>query len=200
MAIVFDFGKVLIDWNPHYLYRKLFHGDDAAIERFLAEIGFDAWNVKQDEGRPFDEAVAELCGQFPQYCELIQAYHDRYEETILGPIGGTVEILKELKDQGYPLYALSNWSVEKFALVRPCYPFFEWFETIILSGEVKLAKPDPRIFRLLLEKINRRAEECLLIDDALANIAVAEKMGFRTIWFQSPEQLREGLRGRGIGE
>ncbi len=200
IAIVFDFGKVLIDWNPRYLYRKLFQGNDEAIERFLAEIGFEEWNIKQDAGRPFDEAVAELCGQFPQYCELIRAYHDRYEETILGPIGGTVEILKELKDQGYPLHAISNWSQEKFQLVRPRYPFLDWFETIVLSGEVKLAKPDPRIFLILLDKIDRRAEECLLIDDAWANIAVAQSLGFRTIWFQSPEQLREGLRGMGISE
>ncbi len=139
---------MLIDWNPRYLYRELFAGDDAAVERFLKEIGFYEWNLKQDEGRPFDQAVAELCAQFPHYCALIQAYHDRYEETIRGPIWGTVEILRDLKDQGYPLHALSNWSVEKFALVRPRYPFFDWFETIVLSGEVKLAKPDPRIFRL----------------------------------------------------
>ncbi len=200
IAIVFDFGKVLIDWNPRYLYRKLFQGNDEAIERFLAEIGFEEWNIKQDAGRPFDEAVAELCGQFPQYCELIRAYHDRYEETILGPIGGTVEILKDLKKRGYPLHAISNWSQEKFQLVRPRYPFLDWFETIVLSGEVKLAKPDPRIFLLLLDKIDRRAEECLLIDDAWANIAVAQSLGFQTIWFQSPEQLREGLRGMGISE
>ncbi len=200
IAIVFDFGKVLIDWNPRYLYRKLFQGNDEAIERFLAEIGFEEWNIKQDAGRPFDEAVAELCGQFPQYCELIRAYHDRYEETILGPIGGTVEILKDLKKRGYPLHAISNWSQEKFQLVRPRYPFLDWFETIVLSGEVKLAKPDPRIFLILLDKIDRRAEECLLIDDAWANITVAQSLGFQTIWFQSPEQLREGLRGMGISE
>jgi 2-haloacid dehalogenase len=200
LAIVFDFGKVLVDWNPHYLYRKLFHGDSAAVDRFLDEIGFEAWNLQQDAGRPFDEAVAELCGRFPQHCDMIQAYHDRYEETIAGPIWGTVAILHDLKAQGYPVYALSNWSEEKFRLVRPRYPFFDWFEKIILSGEVKLAKPDPRIFRLLLEQIERRAEECLLIDDAQANIAVAQELGFRTIWFRSPEQLQKELREIGIGE
>lgn len=197
--MIFDFGNVLIDWNPHYLYRKLLGGDDDAVDRFLAEIGFHEWNLKQDEGRPFDQAVAELCGQFPHYCHLIQAYHDRYEETIAGPIWGTVEILLFLKERGYPLHGLSNWSVEKFHLVRPRYSFFGWFETIVLSGEVKLVKPDPRIFRLLLERINRRAEECVLIDDSAANITVARSLGFQTIRFRSPDQLRDELREMGIG-
>jgi 2-haloacid dehalogenase len=197
-AIVFDFGGVLIDWNPRYLYRKLFAGDEQSVEHFLLEIGFDEWNLRQDAGRPFSEAVAELCGQFPQHCELIQAYHDRYEESILGPIRGTVEILSILKDWGYPLYALSNWSVEKFALVRPHFAFFDWFQAIVLSGEVKLAKPDRRIFILLLEKIGRKAPECLLIDDSAANIAVAQELGFRTIHFSSPEQLQSELHQIGI--
>lgn len=196
-AVIFDFGNVLLDWDPRYLYRKLF-SDDAAIDRFLEEIHFHEWNVLQDAGRPFAEAVAELSTRFPTYAEYIQAYDERYPETISGPIWGTVEILKTLRLNGYPLFGLSNWSVEKFLIMRDRYEFFGWFQDIILSGEVRLAKPDPRIFKVALERIGRPAGECLLIDDTPANIQVADSLGFRTIHFRSPDQLRTELKDLGL--
>jgi 2-haloacid dehalogenase len=198
LAMVFDFGGVLLDWNPRYLYRRVFAGDQEAMERFLAEIGFDEWNLRQDAGRPFAQAVKELCARFPHYCDQIQLYPARYPETLAGPIQGTVEILETLHRQGYPLYAISNWAAETFKLVRHRYAFLDLFDEMIISGEVRLAKPDPRIFALLLERIGRRAEECLLIDDAAANIAAARRLGFRTIHFQSPEGLREALAELGV--
>ncbi len=196
-AIVFDFGGVLIDWNPRYLYRKLFENDDA-IEQFLAESEFAAWNDEQDKGRTFDEGVAEHSKKFPQHAALLRAYHERYLETVGGEIAGTVEILYALKRAGYPLYGLSNWAMEKFLLVRERYALFDVFDAYVISSEVKMAKPDPRIFTLLLEKIGRRAEECLFIDDAEKNIAVARELNFQTIHFQSPEQLARELRALGI--
>ena len=192
-AIVFDFGGVLMDWNPRYLYRKLFPGDEAGMERFLAEVGFSEWNQLQDAGRPFSVAVAELCARHPQYCELIQAYDQRYPESLSGSIPGSVEILRQLKALGYPLYGLSNWPDEKFELVRPDYEFFAWFDSILISGAVGVAKPDRRIFELLLEQVGRPAGECLLIDDSAANIAAAQNLGFQTIHFHSPEQLANEL-------
>ncbi len=108
-ALIFDFGNVLVDWNPHYLYRKLFDGDDQAVARFLKEIHFYEWNLQQDAGRSFDTAIAELCEKYPHHCELIKAYDKRYEESISGPIWPTVQILRELKDAGFSLYGLSNW-------------------------------------------------------------------------------------------
>ncbi|TLN14283.1 HAD family phosphatase, partial [bacterium] len=111
-AVIFDFGGVLIEWDPFCLYGPYFNNDRAAMQRFLDEIGFTAWNARQDAGRPFAEGVAELSAQFPQHAPLIRAYHERWEETIVGPIEGTVEILHALKQKGYPLYALSNWSAE----------------------------------------------------------------------------------------
>lgn len=196
-AVVFDFGGVLMDWNPYYLYRK-YLGDDREIERFLDEIGFHDWNVRMDGGRPFSTSVAELSLKYPQYTGLIRVFDERWEETNGGPIEGTVEILRDLKEARYPLYALSNWSAEKFRIVRRKYGFFDWFEAIVLSGEERLVKPDPAIFRVLLQRIDRRAQECLFIDDSPANTEVAGKLGFRTIHFQSPGQLRKALGQYGI--
>jgi 2-haloacid dehalogenase len=198
-AIIFDFGNVLVDWDPRYLYRQFFP-DDQAIERFLLEINFHDWNLRQDLGRPFAEAVAELCQQFPHYCELIRAYDTRWEESLGGPIWPSVEILRQLKAQGCALYGLSNWSAEKFNLVGSKYEFFGWFQAIVLSGEVGLVKPNPRIYQLLLEKIRRPAEECLLVDDSLKNIDAARQLGFQTIHFRSAAQLESDLIEQSILE
>lgn len=197
-AVVFDFGGVLISWDPFLLYGPYFNHDRAAMQRFLDEIGFAEWNALQDAGRPFAEGEAELTARFPQHAALIRAYRERFEETIAGPIQGSVEILRALKQQGRTLYGLSNWAAETFQRIQPNYPFLELLETIVLSGEVGLIKPDPRIFQLLLERTGRRAGDCLLIDDAPANIAAAAALGFQTIRFESPEQLRQELVRRGL--
>lgn len=197
-VIIFDLGGVLIDWNPYYLYRKLLGDDRQAVERFLKAVDFSGWNKEQDRGRSFAEGNAELVARFPEYRDLIFAYDERYLESIGGPIQPVVEILRGLKDQGYPLYGLSNWPAEKFALVRPIYPFFEWFDDLVISGEVGLVKPDKTIFNLLLERIGRPAGECLYIDDHAPNITAARELGFQTIRFQSPQQLEMDLHRMGI--
>ncbi len=196
-AIVFDFGGVLLDWNPRYLYSKMLDNPQD-LDRFLTEVGFSDWNAQQDKGRPFAEAVAELSERFPHYTHLIRAYDERWEEFMAGPIQPTVDILQSLKQAGHTLYALSNWSAETFGRIRHKYEFLDWFETILLSGEVKLIKPDPQIFQLFLARVNRKAEDCLFIDDSKANIAAAHQLGFQTIWFESPEQLGRELRVRGL--
>ncbi len=198
VAVVFDFGGVLFDWNPTYLYRRFFNGDMAAAADFLTEIGFEAWNEQQDAGRPFDEAVAELCQKFPQYTRLIQAYHDYYEESIQGPIQPSVDLLVSLKEAGYPLFALSNWSVEKFEIIRPRYAFLDCFDDILLSGSVKLIKPDPRIYQVFLERINRLASECVFIDDSIQNITAAAQLGFFAVHYQAPDQLHKDLDRLGL--
>ncbi len=197
-ALIFDFGGVLVDWDPHYLYRPFFNGDDAAIDRFMQEIGFHAWNVQQDGGRSFDDGVAALSKQFPQYAPLIRAYHERYADSIVGPIAGTVDILRACQAAGYPLYGLSNWAQEKFDLVRPKYEFFDCFDDILISSTVNLVKPDPRIFEIFLARIKRRAEECVYIDDSAVNAAAADRLGFVTIHFESPAQLATELDRLGV--
>ena len=198
LTFVFDIGNVLIDWNPNYLYRKMFDGNQAEIDAFLREVCTVEWNAKQDTGYPIARAVEERVRLFPEYEEPIRAFYGRWDEMIKGEISGTVEILADLRDRGYPLYALSNWSAETFVLVREQFDFFDWFEDMVISGEVGLIKPDLPIFELLLQRVGRPAEACLFIDDHLPNIETARSMGFQTVHFKSPEGLREVLRERGV--
>ncbi len=193
-AIIFDFGNVLLTWDPRNLYQRFFPNDPEAMERFLEEVDFLDWNLQQDQGRPFTEGIAVLSQQFPHYSHLIQAYYDHWIDSVGGPVAGTVTILSQLKRAGYRLYGLSNWSAETFPRARSKYDFFDLLDDIVLSGEVGLVKPDPQIYQILLEKIGRPAKECLLIDDSLPNIHQAQEMGFAVIHFQSPEQLEVSLR------
>lgn len=198
LAIVFDFGRVLIDWDPRYLYRKFFGQDEQAMERFIKEVRFYDWIHRLDSSGNYAEGVESACAEYPQYCHLIRAYDQRYDETIRGPIEPTVAIMRRLKRAGYPIYALSNWPVEKYALVRPRYDFFDDLDEIVVSGEVGIAKPEAGIYEALLRRTGRRAEDCLFIDDSPENIAAARELGFQTILYKSPEQLREALAELGI--
>ena len=195
-AVVFDFGGVLLKWDPRNLYSRYFPEEPQAMEDFLTEIGFMEWNAQQDKGRPFAEAVASLSKQFPHHAHLINAYQENWKESITGTIDGTVELLRMLKETGISLYGLSNWSAETFAMVNHEFKFFNLFDEIVLSGEVKLIKPEPEIFELFLQKIGKPANQCLFIDDSEANITTARKLGFDTVHFISPEHLQNELRIR----
>lgn len=197
-AIIFDFGGVLLDWNPRYVFLKYFNGDASAVEKFLAEIDFFTWNYEQDKGGSFADAVGRLSKRFPHYSELIKAYDDQWSESIGGPIQATVNTLQPLKDNGYPLYGLTNWSRDKFGYLDNQYDFLALFDNIVVSGIVGVAKPDPRIFELMLSKIGRPANECVFIDDSQGNIDVAQKMGFKTIRFESTTQMLKELGILGI--
>lgn len=196
-VIVFDLGAVLIDWNPRHLYRKLFD-DEAEMEIFLKQICTPDWNAEQDRGRSWAEAVALLSAEHPEHEPLIQAYQDRWEEMLAGPIHGTVDILERLKNEGYEIHALTNWSAETFPIARARYGFLERFDTILVSGEEGVKKPDARIFHLLLQRIGHPAERCLFIDDGAKNIEAAAKLGFDAILFEGPEKLASALLARDI--
>lgn len=192
-AIIFDLGAVLIDWNPRHLYRTMFN-TEAEMERFFVETGLLQWNAKQDEGHPFATAVNELCALHPQYEKYIRAFHVRWIEMMPGAIEPTVAILHELREQQYDLYALSNWSAETYPFAFARFEFLRWFREVVISGTVKVCKPDPRIYEIVLDKIGRPANECVFIDDSRANYEAAAQLGFQAIHFQSPEQLREELK------
>jgi 2-haloacid dehalogenase len=191
-TIIFDFGNVFVNWDARNLYKRFFPTLEA-VDSFLEEIHFAEWNAHQDAGRPFKEGVADLSKQFPQYAELIQAYDTHWLDSITETLHETVQIAKNLKEYGWPLYMLSNFSSEKFALMKERHDFLEIFDETIISGEHNTIKPDQAIFKIMLNKINRKAGECLFIDDSHANIETARKMGFITIQYHSPAQLRRDL-------
>ena len=195
---VFDLGGVLLDWNPRHLYRKLFAGDEAAMEHFLATVCTHEWNRCQDAGRSFAEGGRLLTAEHPDKVELIDAYGARFDEMIAGPIAGMVEILAELRDRGTPLYGLTNWSAETYQPTRKRFAFLSWFRGILVSGEVGVIKPDPRIFEVLIERFAINPENAVYIDDVEANVAAARSFGIHAIQFTTPARLRRELTRLGL--
>jgi 2-haloacid dehalogenase len=190
--VVFDLGGVLIDWNPRNLYRKLFQ-HEAEMEDFLANICTAEWNLQQDAGRSFTEACAGLRLEHPDKAEMIDVWFERFDEMMAGAIVGTVAILAELREREVPIYALSNWSAETFPFARRRFEFLQWFRAIVLSAEVRLVKPDPRIFNYFCEKFSLRPEQIVYIDDLQHNVEAARTIGMRAMRFTDPASLRQEL-------
>ncbi|MHB1835411.1 MAG: HAD family hydrolase [Solirubrobacteraceae bacterium] len=196
-AVVFDVGGVLLDWNPRHLYRKLF-ADEGEMERFLSEICTLDWHAAHDLGTPYRESLPRLAAEHPEHADLILAWGRRSEEMIAGPIPGTVEILRELRDRGVRCYALTNMEAETYPLRLERYEFMRWFEGTFVSGTEGIAKPDPEAFLRLLRRYDLMPERTLLVDDSNRNIHAARALGIRTLHFRSPEQLRERLEREGL--
>lgn len=197
-TVVFDLGGVLIDWNPRYLYRELFGDDEAGMERFLAEVCHAGWNERQDAGRTWAEAVAEAAALHPAHESHIRAYHERWSEMLAGPIHGTVAILEELRGTPLRLLALTNWSAETFPIAQQRYSFLQYFEGILVSGHERLAKPDPAIYRLLIQRYQLDAATTLFIDDVPRNVQAAIGVGLQGVQFSDPGQLRRDLSSLGL--
>lgn len=193
LVAVFDLGGVLIDYNPRYLYRKLFRGDEAAMEHFLANVCTPSWNLQQDAGRSFADACASLKLLHPSQAVLIDAWFERYDEMLAGPIDGTVDLLAEMRARGIPLYALSNWSAETFPVALKRFDFLQWFRGILLSGEAQLLKPDPAIFQRFLEMFSIDPARAVYIDDLGPNVEAAAALGMHGIRFTDPAALRADL-------
>jgi 2-haloacid dehalogenase len=189
--IVFDFGGVLVDWNPRHLYKSHFK-DPAEMEYFLQNICTEEWNIEQDRGRSLAEATLLLQNKFPEYTDLISLFYGQWEVMLKDEIPGTVAILHQLKKK-YTLYGLTNWSAETIDIAYRRFAFFQEFEGIVVSGTEKLIKPDKRIFQLLLERYALQADESVFIDDNLNNILAARELGFTALHFLNPEQLEVDL-------
>jgi 2-haloacid dehalogenase len=196
-AVVFDLGGVLIDWDARYLYRRLLP-DDEAVESFLREVRFAEWNETLDAGGDWDEAVDALAARHPERRPLIEAFRDRWEETLGRPIEPVVEILRELVDGGVRTFALSNWSDRTFAIARPRFPFLEWFDGVLVSGEVRVTKPDERIYRALLDRYDLDPRRTAFVDDRRDNVEAGERLGIRGIVFTDPPTLRHALHDLGL--
>ncbi|WP_421825490.1 HAD family hydrolase [Larkinella sp.] len=191
-TIVFDLGAVLIDWNPHYLYEKIFKEDE--MHHFLATVCTPAWNEEQDGGRSLAEATQVLIARFPEHEENIRFFYDRWPEMLRGEIPGTVELLKTIRDSGnYKLYALTNWSSETFPIALERFEFLSWFDGIVVSGDEKDRKPFPSFYKTLLNRYAIEPTEALFIDDNLRNIKAAEDLGIHAIHFINPTQLKDAL-------
>ncbi|WPU94184.1 HAD family phosphatase [Mucilaginibacter sabulilitoris] len=192
-TIIFDLGAVLIDWNPHYMYRTIF-SDEQEMQNFLATVCTSDWNEEQDAGRSLQEGTKLLVAQFPEHEANIRAFYGRWEEMLGEPFHGTVELFRRLKASGkYKIYALTNWSAETFPVAVKRYEFLNWFDGIVVSGTEKMRKPTPEFYQILLDRYEVNPQEALFIDDNYRNIVAAEKVGIKSIHFTSSEQLEKEL-------
>ena len=196
-TVVFDLGGVLVDWDPRYLFRQLL-SDEAAVESFLAEVCTPEWNAEQDGGRSWAEGVAEASARFPEHAELVAAYDERWGETIGGQIDGTVEVLRELRESGVGLYAITNWSAEKFDLTFPRFEWLSWFDGIVVSGHERIVKPNRRIYQILLDRYGIDPASAVYIDDIEFNVEAARDLGMTGLVFTTPQRLRADLEELGL--
>ncbi len=196
-AVVFDLGGVLLDWNPRHLYRKLF-ADPVELELFLSEVCSPAWHAPHDRGESTAASCAQLASRHPELTELIWAWSSRSEEMIGGVDAGSVEVLRAVRETGLPCYALTNMEAETYPLRLNRFPFLSWFDGTVVSGREGVAKPDPAIFRRLLDRFALMPSTTLMIDDTNENLEAASKLGFRTVLFRSSRQLRAELEVAGV--
>ncbi|MGF1472665.1 MAG: HAD family hydrolase [Rubrobacteraceae bacterium] len=194
---MFDLGGVLIDWDPRYLYRKVF-ADEAQVDHFLDTVATREWHAEQDRGRALEKGTALLASRYPEYAEEIGAYYRRWDEMFAGPIEGSVDVLAELRGQRLPLYAMTNWSAETFPPAGGQYDFLGWFDEIVVSGAEGLIKPEKEIYGVLIERTGLNPAETVFVDDSLPNVAAAAELGFTAIAFETPGQLRGDLVERGL--
>jgi len=197
-TLVFDLGGVLIDWNPEYLYNKIIP-DEKERRWFLSTICTPDWNEQQDAGRSLQEATDLLVTKYPEHEKAIRAYYGRWKEMLGGPIHETVEIFRELKTRGrLKLYALTNWSAETFPVALELYDFLHWFDGRLVSGEEKVRKPFPEIYKLLMDRFAIDPQHAIYVDDNIRNVLPARELGFVGIHFRTPALFREELKKLGV--
>jgi len=196
-AVVFDVGRVLFHWDLRHLFRKLI-ADEAEVEQFCTTVVTPEWHFQHDAGRPIAEMVAERSAEFPEHSPLIEAYAARFNETIPGPVEGSLELVEALHQRGVPLYAITNFGSDTWAAFRPTAPVFDKFRDIVVSGDEKLAKPDPAIFRLAEKRFGHAPAAMLFVDDVAANVEAARACDWQAHHFIDAARLEADLRGRGL--
>jgi 2-haloacid dehalogenase len=196
--VVFDIGNVLLNWDVRALYRSIF-ADPAEMEHFLTVILPPEWNLEQDRGRSWAEAETAQIALHPAHAGNIRAFRARWHETITGDIPGTVDILRRLKSSGVPLYAITNFASDTFREAQARFPFLaDSFIDIVISGDERVIKPDPRIYRILLDRQGLDAHDCVFVDDSEENVRAAAALGFHALRFTTPEAFRDALRALGF--
>lgn len=197
-AVLFDLGRVLLDWDPRYFYREVFAGNEEALEQFVAEVVTSDWLRELDTGTPVERAIAAHQRRFPHYADAIALWAGGWPRMLRGEIAGSVEILTELRARGMRLYSLTNFSTDTFPIARSRFPFLSWFEDVVMSGEFGITKPDPRIYRIAIERCRLAPSRTVFVDDLRANVDAAREHGFHALHFTGPEKLREDLRALGV--
>lgn len=192
-TVLFDLGKVLLDWDPRYYYRDVFRSDEQAMERFLSAAVPPAWVLEMDAGKPMAQAIAERQRAHPEYAGQIAMWEQGWRVMLRGEIAGSVAILAELKALDRRLYALTNFSAETWPVAKQRFNFLDWFEDAIVSGEHGMVKPDPRIFRLAIERCRIEPGKTVFVDDLPVNVEAARALGFHALHFTGPERLRADL-------
>ena len=187
-AVVFDIGRVLYDWNLRHLFEKLID-DSEELDWFLANVVTDEWHFQCDGGRPLDEMLTERIAQFPDHHEMIEAYAARFNETLPGVIPGTHELARRLADAGVPLFGLTNFGAEFWAGFRPTAPLFDLFADVVVSGQERCVKPDPRIYEIAEARFGHMAGELFFTDDNPANVAAAAERGWQAHLFTDAAAL-----------
>ncbi|UMQ42181.1 HAD family phosphatase [Chryseobacterium sp. Y16C] len=196
--IIFDFGGVLMDWNPRYFFKDYFN-DDEKMEYFLENVAQSAWNEEQDRGRTLSEGTEVQVKKFPDWEKEIRAYYDNWTTMLKSDIPQNVEVLRKLAKTHYHLFGLTNWSEETFPYALENYDFFQLFDgKIVVSGTEKLIKPDPKIWYVLLERYHLKPQESVFIDDSLKNIETARSLGFETVHITPETNLEKELIDLGI--
>ncbi|MFT5329882.1 MAG: 2-haloacid dehalogenase [Parasphingorhabdus sp.] len=196
-TVIFDIGNVLYRWDLRRLFAKLID-DPEELDWFLAHVVTPEWHFQHDAGRAFADMVAERSREFPEYRDHITAYSERFPETIPGPVEGMLDLVRALASRGVPLFAISNFGAESWAQFRPSAPIFGIFSDIVISGEEKLIKPDAAIFELALKRFDRRADQCLFIDDRRENIEAGQAVGLAGHHFKDSRQLERELKALGL--
>lgn len=196
-AVVFDVGRVLYQWDLRLLFEKLIDDRDE-LDRFMAEVVTLEWHGQHDAGRAAAEMVAERSTQFPHYSQYIAAWLDRFNESIPGPVEGSLELVERLHARGIPLFAITNFGADTWAGFRPTAPIFDLFDDIVVSGIEKLAKPDPAIFALAEKRFRHPAHEMIFIDDIADNVAAARGRGWHGHHFCDAATLKADLLARGL--
>ena len=191
-CVIFDVGRVLFEWDLRHLFAKLI-ADEGELDHFVRNIVTPEWHFQHDAGRPAAEMVAERKAEFPQYAALIDAYGTRFNETIPGPVPGSLELVERLDAAGVPLFAITNFGHDFWEGFRPTQPIFDRFRDIIVSGTEKLIKPDPAIYELAIERFGIDPAGALFIDDVAANVAGAESVGIAGHQFVDAETLETEL-------
>jgi 2-haloacid dehalogenase len=196
-TVIFDIGNVLIRWDPHNLYRQLFPSA-ADIRGFLDETGLEAENSKFDAGKLFAVGTRELADRFPHHAAALLAFDARWSDCLDGAIEENVAVLRDLKAAGTTVHAITNFSAEKFPIAARMFPFLTTFEETIVSGALQMIKPDPAIYKVLLDRRNITPANAVFIDDSAANIATAKTLGLHAIHFVDGVDLRQSLRNLGV--